>query len=107
MRWPLTLVVGGALALAACNNPVGEPEVVLTESNYTSPRPYGIEGTVTAEEIRQLEYLAWPQEYDDIKGLLGLPAYRSTMADIYEVEGSEQRVTVFYDGDQATGFEIK
>ena len=64
-------------------------------------------GVLTAEEARYMQYLDWPQSYGDMIGTFGLAHQSTATADIYRVEGSDQRVWVFYDDTKATGYEVR
>lgn len=64
-------------------------------------------GVLSASELALMEGLAWPQTYEDMTGTFGRANRSTDSADIYRVDGSDAEVWVFYDDNQATGFEIK
>ena len=78
---------------------------------HQSPQPLSINrggmGYLTPDEANDMQYLAWPQTYADMKGTFGVANRSTRTADIYRVAGSNKEVWVFYDGTTATGFEIK
>lgn len=107
MSRTLALWVGVAIALASCNGPVEEVEGSVSTSDVAIPQPYGVDGTLTPDQADWLKGLTWPQTYDAMKSTFGLPAYRSDTVDVYQVEGSQERIEVHYSGDQAVGYESK
>ncbi|MDB9529922.1 hypothetical protein PN498_28305 [Oscillatoria sp. CS-180] len=64
-------------------------------------------GYLSSSEVAFLKGLAWPQSYADMTSTFGRANRSTDTADIYRVEGSDQKVWVYYDGTTATGFEIK
>ena len=83
-----------------------DPEPTFNNPDYSQPQLYALDGTLTTAEADWLIGLNWPQTYDAMKNTFGLPAYRSETADIYQVTDG-RTIQVFYDGDQATGYEVK
>ena len=96
------------LFLGACATPGVETLVAEMETPGTSSlQPYGVDGTLTVEDVLLMQHLSWPQTYDAMKGSFGFPAFRSEAVDVYKIAGREQSIAVFYDGDQAIGYEVR
>ncbi|MDA0268814.1 MAG: hypothetical protein O2890_10770 [Cyanobacteria bacterium] len=77
-----------------------------TAAEQTGMVAYGGAGQLSPQEWAKLQSLAWPQNYRDMKGTFGFPAWRNESADVYRLaDGSE--VWVFYEGRQATGYELR
>jgi hypothetical protein len=111
--WMHPLGHGSLLALvsllAGCESvSVGGEAIALT--TFTAPppsaQPYGVEGTLTEQELIALVHLSFPQSYDAISSRLGFPAKRDAAADYYQIEGTNNWVAVWYDGAIATGYGI-
>ena len=64
-------------------------------------------GELSSEELETMRWLAWPQAYADMTSTFGLANRSTETKDIYVVEGSGQEVWVFYNGSQATGYEVR
>ena len=94
--------------MAACTPQpdVIEPNYFPTEVNGEGVVRGGM-GSLTAAELEVMQGLAWPQTYDDMTGTFGLANRTTEAADIYRVEGSDIEVWVYYDGKQATGYELR
>jgi hypothetical protein len=86
----------------------GEPAIALT--TFTAPppsaQPYGVEGTLTEQELNVLFHLQFPQSYDAVSSRLGFPAKRDAAADYYQIEGTTHWIAVWYNGAIATGYGI-
>ncbi|MEM9008748.1 MAG: hypothetical protein AAGE59_35210 [Cyanobacteria bacterium P01_F01_bin.86] len=83
-----------------------EPNYFPTEVNGEGVVRGGM-GSLTAAELEVMQGLAWPQTYADMKGTFGVANRSTETVDIYFVESTSYEVWVFYEGDQATGYELR
>ncbi|WP_346293984.1 hypothetical protein [Sphaerothrix gracilis] len=65
----------------------------IADSAERSPR-YGADGSITAEQLRTLQHLAWPQRRADMIGTFGYPRHYSDQADYYAY--GDRWVVVWY-----------
>ncbi len=98
---------GVAIALVSCSrSDLGAVAPEPTAAEQAGIVVYGGAGQLSPQEWARLQSLAWPQDYSDMKGTFGFPAWRNESADVYTLaDGSE--VWVLYDGRQATGYELR
>ncbi|NJN21466.1 MAG: hypothetical protein HC812_10120 [Leptolyngbya sp. RL_3_1] len=77
-----------------------------TAAEQASIVAYGGAGQLSNQEWGRLRSLAWPQDYRDMKGTFGFPAWRNSSADVYTLpDGAE--VWIFYEGQKATRYELR
>ena len=101
------LWIGLAIALIGCSQTDWAALTPgPTAAEQANTEDYGGAGQLSAEEWAALRSLAWPQDYSDMKGSFGFPAWRNETADVYvRADGAE--IWVFYEGRQATRYEVR
>lgn len=104
MRRTLAIAVGGILAgCVAAEAPTGPPSHADI-SFAPGQHPYGVEGSITQQQLAYLRGLAWPQSYDDMVNTFGFPAHRTAGSDYYRLEDGSGWAVIEYSGPQATGY---
>jgi hypothetical protein len=110
-----TLVVGGVLALARLSAGIAivstpfippaplQAAIADLEPNCAAS-PYGIDGQLSEQDLRDLFYVAFPQTAQDMRGRFGSPTCFDAVADYYQVEGTTHWVAVDFSGNQAIGW---
>lgn len=78
--------------------------VQVADETYAPCRnPYALDGTATQAEVATAtQGLAWPQEGDDVRGLLGAPLHYTATMDYWAIEGQDDKWLVLT-YDLATG----
>jgi hypothetical protein len=96
-----------AIALVGCSRTdLGALAPEPTAAEQAGKVAYGGAGQLSSQDWSKLQALAWPQNYRDMKGTFGFPAWRNESADVYTLpDGAE--VWVFYTGRQATRYELR
>jgi hypothetical protein len=112
----LALALVGQLFFAACTEQEiyallqGESAIAtsLEISKYApGAHAYGAAGgQLSPAKVNQVQWLAWPQEYNDVVGALGYPRHRTETADYYQISGSQKWLKINYSGRSATSYEI-
>jgi hypothetical protein len=82
-----------------------QPAIADLEPNCAA-NPYGIDGQLSAQDLRDLFYLAFPQTAIDMRGRFGSPRCFDAVADYYLVEDTTHWVVVDYNGALAVNFRL-
>lgn len=82
------------------------PEPGPTTAEEQGYIAYGGAGHLSAEELVTLEHLGWPQTYTDMKGTFGFPSEIHDAEHVY-IAPDGRRLTITYNGDQATGYHFQ
>ncbi|NEP19300.1 MAG: hypothetical protein F6J97_20795 [Leptolyngbya sp. SIO4C1] len=80
-------------------------DVTQKATPSASAQPYGLDGSLSKEDVIALVHLSWPQSYEAVSGRLGFPAYRDETADYYQLPNGHW-TAIYYTGATATGYSL-
>ncbi|HEY9762803.1 MAG TPA: hypothetical protein V6D07_09765 [Trichocoleus sp.] len=87
------------------------PDAIASDSSsefVPGSHQYGAHGTISQQQLQQLQTLAWPQTYEDVIGAYGYPSHRTESADYYAIENLTSRWAVIaYDGTTAINYRLE
>jgi hypothetical protein len=72
--------------------------------SHCATNPYGLDGTLSEQEVSALKWLAYPQLAKDMRGRLGSPLCFDLTYDYYQIDGSDDYVAIQFDGASAIGW---
>ncbi|MEA5465298.1 hypothetical protein [Leptothoe sp. PORK10 BA2] len=68
-------------------------------------QPYALDGALSDADINALLHLSWPQKYESIIDRFGMPAYRTTDQDFYQLPYGRW-AAINYTGRQAVSYSL-
>jgi hypothetical protein len=95
------LIVGGVVAIALVPLVFPSSQVRADLEPDCAANPYGIDGKLSEQDLRDLFYVAFPQTVVDMRGRFGSPACFNAVADYYQVESTNHWIAVDYSGSSA------
>jgi hypothetical protein len=99
------LIVGGVAIAALLALLLSPPSQVRADLEPDcAANPYGIDGQLSEQDLKDLFYIAFPQTEQDMRGRFGSPLCFNAIADYYQIEGTHHFVAVNYKGASATGW---
>jgi hypothetical protein len=97
------LMIGGATIAILIG--LSSPAFPLSELRPDcAANPYGIDGQLSEQDLKDLFYVAFPQTAQDMRGRFGSPACFDAVADYYRVGGTDHYIAVDYSGADAIGW---
>lgn len=80
------------------------PSSASVADDYCNANPYGIDGHLAEWEVSDLSYLAFPQDFRDMRNRFGFPACFDERVDYFRVTNSPAWVGIEYEGRTAIGY---
>jgi hypothetical protein len=96
--------IGFSLLLSAALSLIATVANGTIIQNHCATDPYGLDGTLSEQEVSALKWLAYPQLAKDMRGRLGSPLCFDRTYDYYQIDGSEDYVAIQFDGASAIGW---